>query len=142
MAASIQDHFHILDAEPDAVTTTGEWYAAAEGGSPEFWPVPMVFAAPTWSLDGSTFYSHVLESEGSPVMKKNYNFTVYLESWVDYETWQGYLGTTKYLVPVYHDPAAHDDYDVLVYIEALGQPETKSYRYQYIRLPVKALAAA
>ena len=141
MVRSVQEHFHVLTTIPAAVTTDGEWRASADGGRPQFWPMPMVMAAPRYSLDG-TFHAHVLKDGATPVVFKGYRFTLYLDTWEEYETWEGYLGTQMYLVPIYHDPAAHDQSAALVYVSRLGDPDTESYRYQYIKVPVEVMDAS
>jgi hypothetical protein len=96
----------------------------------------MVFAAPRYALDGS-FHAHVLKDGTDPILFKGYRFTLYLDTWDEYETWQSYLGTQMYIVPIYHDPADHVSTTQLVYVSKLGDPDTESYRYQYILVPVQ-----
>jgi len=141
MTRSIQDHFHMMTISPPSVTTDNEWEAIAEGGRPNFWPTPAVMAAPQFSMDG-TFYAHVLKDGATPVLFKGYRFTLRLETWDDYETWQGYLGTEMYIVPIYHDPLDHTNGARLVYVSKVGEPDTQSYNYQYFKVPVETLDAS
>ena len=141
MTRSVQEHFHMLTVSPPSVTEEGKWEAVADGGRPQFWPMPMIQAAPRYSMDG-TFYAHVLKDGSDPILFKGYRFTLRLTTWEEYETWQGYLGAQMYIVPIYHDPADHTNGNRLVYVHKLGTPETESYIYQYMKVPVEVLDAS
>jgi len=136
MAASWQDHIHILTAAPDADEATGEWSVMAKGLKPTGMPEHSVIAVPRRALDG-TLRAHVLQSAGTPVLLTDYTLMVKCDAITDVSTWSGYLGTTKYFVPAYHDAAAHDDYDVLVLVEKIGVPESPGPLAPVFYLPVR-----
>jgi len=121
MAASWQDHFHLLDAAPDPAEATGEWTAMAPNLKPTGMPEHYVIAAPKRALDG-TLRPHVLKSGATPVLFTDWTIMVKIASHAALDTWAGYLGKTMYFVPNYHDPAAHADYDRLVFVEKVDTP--------------------
>lgn len=136
MAASWQDHFHILDtASPDEDTTSGEWPGAAPSLQPRVVPQYQVIAAPRYSLNG-TLHSHVLSDGSGPIVLNNWQVLVRCASWTDVETWAGYLGQIKYFVFHYHDPDAHSSYTQRVLIDQISEVEGKGTEFNYIALPV------
>lgn len=120
MAASLQDHFHILDTIPEAETTTGEWTAMAPNLRPSLVPRPAVIASPMRALDG-TFYAHVLQDESGPVLIKDWSGVVKCATWADVNTWMSYLGAYKYFIYNHHDPEAHAAYVQRVYVNSIEE---------------------
>ena len=123
MAASLQDHFHLMVSEPDQAESSNEFKALSPGYKPKATPEPSVIAAPSRALDG-TFRAHILSDLSGPVVFENWSILVKLDSWpADYTTLKALLGKTLYYVPHYHDPAAHRSYDVKVFFEKIGAIE-------------------
>ena len=136
MAASWQDHINIKATLPDAAEGTAtEWTVSARGLRPTGMPEHAVIAAPRRALDG-TFRAHVLQSAGSPITFTDFTPIVRCDTHADVETWKGYLGTTMYYVPSYHDPADHQSYAVQVFVEKIGTPEAPGPQVPYMYLPV------
>lgn len=120
MAASLQDHFHLMTSAPVAAESTGEYKALAPGNKPKAMPEPSIIAAPARALDG-TFRPHILTDISGPMVFEDWSILVKLDTWpTDYTTLVGMLGKTVYYVPNYHDPAAHGDYDVLMLFDKVG----------------------
>lgn len=123
MAASLQDHFHLLASAPDPGETGGQWTAMAPNLKPTNMPEHYVIAAPARALDG-TLRAHVLKSGSTPVLFTDWTVLVKIESQTDLDTWAGYLGKTMYFVPNYHDQAAHGSYDRIVFVEKVDRAES------------------
>ena len=146
MAASMQDHFHLMTSAPEAAETTGEWYASAKDTKPSMVPETMVFASPRYGLSGK-LYPHVLQSGADPVQKTNWQFQVLFmdetatgaTAYADFLTWLAYAGKEMYFVPNYHDPSDHQSYMQYIYVERIGRAQVEGYKYDVIELPVQIL---
>lgn len=137
MAASVQDHFHILDsATPGNATVTGEWDGVAPNAKPRNLPQYQVFVSPRRALDATIHIHSLTDDAGDPVLINDWSLLVWCETWADVETWRDMLGKVKYFIYHYHDAVAHNDYTQRVLIDQIGTPQPGSVRYDWIELPV------
>lgn len=122
MAASWQNHVHLMTSAPDPAETTNEWTVMAPNLKPTGMPEHYVIAAPRRAING-TLRAHVLQSGGVPVLFTDYTPRIKVDSMTNLDTLSALLGKTVYYVPAYHDPAAHGSYDVQVLVEKMTTPE-------------------
>lgn len=142
MAASFQDHFHIVDsATPGDATTTGEWKAMAPNMKPKALPHYTVIAAPQRALDG-TLRPHVLKDGADPVIFTSWAILVRCPTWGNVETWRDMLGELWYLIPPYHDAAAHNSYTQQVLVHKIGEIASPGPTVPVIYLPVTLVDAS
>ncbi|NIV33093.1 MAG: hypothetical protein GWN58_27690 [Anaerolineae bacterium] len=104
---------------------------------PSAMPEHYVIAAPARALDG-TLRPHVLKSGATPILFTDWTVRVKIDNQSQLSTWASYLGKVMYFVPNYHDQAAHDSYDCLVFVEKVDPVEspgpTQPVMYLNVRL--------
>ncbi len=136
MAASWQDHFHIVTvADPGNTTTTGEWKGGAPNLKPKVLPDFYAISAPRRALDG-TFYAHTLQDDSGVVVFKDWQALARCDDWAEVQSWRDILGQIRYFIYHYHDAAAHNDYTQRVFIDQLGEPQPAGPQFNYIYMPV------
>jgi hypothetical protein len=140
MAASWQDHVHLMTSAPIDAETTGEWTVLAKNLKPTGLPESSVIAAPRRALDG-TLRAHVLQSAGTPVLFVDYTPVLKIDDEATRLVLEGLLGTTLYYVPAFHDPAAHTAYDGQVFFDRMSIPESPGPTVPYMVIAVHLMDA-
>ncbi len=103
----------------------------AKGLKPTGLPETSVIATPRRALDG-TLRPHVLQAAGTPVTFTDYTLALRVDDMAAFATLEGLVGKTIYFVPSYHDPAVHTSYDVQVFFDRLGVPESPGPMVPYM----------
>lgn len=136
MAASFQDHFHMLDtATPGEETEDGEWRGMAPDLRPRVLPLFAIAGAPRRALSG-VLRPYVLPDASGPILFKNWAVLVKCATWADVETWASYLGKVKYFIYHYHDPLHHNSYTQKVWVDAMDPPEVLGPSFTHIMLSI------
>ena len=136
MAASVQDHFHLLEsATPGNETTANEWRGMAPDMRPRVLPLFSIAGAPRRSLNGK-LRAYVLQDGDGPIVFKDWAVLVKCADWSEVETWAGYIGDYRYFVYNYHDPVLHNSYTQRVWVDFVEEPQVTGPLYSHIMLNV------
>jgi hypothetical protein len=142
MAASIQPHFHLVDtATPGDSTTDGEWKAMAPNLKPQALPSPAVYAKILDAIDGTRHF-HILKDGADPILTEDWQLLVRCADWSTYETLRDYLGTLKYFIPHYHDPAAHNSYTTYIYVAKINEIKSPGPTMPVLYVPLYLIDAS